>query len=69
MIEELWLVHPQEEMCNAFRQRFTGLPNVRVIHGRFEELKPHDCFVTAGNAFGMMTAGIDAAVVASVMTS
>src|SRR5262249_55462813 len=26
-------------------------------------LEPHDCFVTAGNSFGIMTAGIDAAVV------
>jgi O-acetyl-ADP-ribose deacetylase (regulator of RNase III) len=26
-------------------------------------LEPHDCFVTAGNAFGLMTAGIDAAVI------
>ena len=38
-------------------------PNVRVVKGRFEDLEPHDCFVTAGNAFGLMTAGIDAAVV------
>ena len=50
-------------MCAAFRDRFRGLPNVRVIRGRFEDLEPHDCFVTAGNAFGLMTAGIDAAVV------
>lgn len=50
-------------MCAAFRSRFAELPGVRVICGRFEDLKPHDCFVTAGNAFGMMTAGIDAAVV------
>jgi O-acetyl-ADP-ribose deacetylase (regulator of RNase III) len=63
MLEGLWLVHPEEEMCEAFRQRFTGLPHVRVVRGRFEDLEPHDCFVTAGNAFGIMTAGIDAAVV------
>jgi O-acetyl-ADP-ribose deacetylase (regulator of RNase III) len=63
MLEGLWLVHPDEAMCAAFRQRFAGLPNVRVIQGRFEDLEPHDCFVTAGNAFGLMTAGIDAAVV------
>ncbi len=50
-------------MCAAFRQRFADLPRVRVIRGRFEDLEPHDCFVTAGNAFGLMTAGIDAAVV------
>jgi O-acetyl-ADP-ribose deacetylase (regulator of RNase III) len=63
MLEGLWLVHPDEAMCAAYRSRFAGLPNVRVIRGRFEDLEPHDCFVTAGNAFGLMTAGIDAAVV------
>jgi hypothetical protein len=62
MIQEVWLVHPEEAMCVAFRKRFSGLPNVRVIRGRLEDLEPHDCFVTAGNAFGIMTAGIDAAV-------
>jgi O-acetyl-ADP-ribose deacetylase (regulator of RNase III) len=64
MIESLWLVHPEAAMCDAFARRFAGLPNVRVVRGRFEDLDPHDCFVTAGNAFGLMTAGIDAAVVA-----
>src|SRR5437868_8499662 len=63
MLEGLWLVHPDEAMCAAFRERFAGLPNVRIIRGRFDDLEPHDCFVTAGNAFGLMTAGIDAAVV------
>lgn len=63
MVRSLWLIHPEAAMCSAFRERFAGLPNVRVIQGRFEELEPHDCFVTAGNAFGLMTAGIDAAVV------
>ena len=62
MLESLWLVHPDEAMGEAFRHRFAGLPHVRVIRGRFEDLEPHDCFVTAGNAFGIMTAGIDAAV-------
>ena len=63
MLEGVWLVHPDDAMCEAFRERFAGLPNVRVVKGRFEDLEPHDCFVTAGNAFGLMTAGIDAAVV------
>jgi O-acetyl-ADP-ribose deacetylase (regulator of RNase III) len=63
MLQGLWLVHPDDAMCEAFRQRFTGLPGVRVIRGYFDDLEPHDCFVTAGNAFGLMTAGIDAAVV------
>jgi O-acetyl-ADP-ribose deacetylase (regulator of RNase III) len=63
MLESVWLVHPEEAMCAAFRDRFAGLPGVRVVRGRLEDLEPHDCFVTAGNAFGLMTAGIDAAVV------
>lgn len=59
----VWLMHPDVQMCTAFRDRFEGLPNVRVIQSRFEVLPSHDCFVTAGNAFGIMTAGIDAAVI------
>lgn len=62
MIEAIWLVHPEPAMCDAFAGRFAGLPGVRVVCGRFEDLEPHDAFVTAGNAFGIMTAGIDAAV-------
>ena len=62
-IRSLWLVHPEPAMCAAFNARFADLPNVRVVQGRLEDLEPHDCFVTAGNAFGLMTAGIDAAVV------
>lgn len=62
MLRKLWLVHPDGEMCSAFHRRFADLLDVRVIQGWFEELGEHDCFVTAGNSFGLMTAGIDAAV-------
>jgi O-acetyl-ADP-ribose deacetylase (regulator of RNase III) len=58
------MIHPDAEMCEAFRRRFAGLSGVRVVAARFEHLEPHDCFVTAGNSYGLMTAGIDAAVVA-----
>ncbi|WP_442510785.1 hypothetical protein SH528x_002428 [Novipirellula sp. SH528] len=60
---DLWLIHPDATMCDAFRARFDGLPRVSVIQSRFEDLPPHDCFVTAANAFGIMSAGVDAAVV------
>lgn len=60
---QLWLIHPEEEACEAFRYRFDGLPNVTVIRSLYEDLPPHDCFVTAANSFGIMTAGIDAAIV------
>ncbi len=60
---DVWLIHPDAEMCDAFRERFDGLPRVTVIQSRFEDLPPHDCFVTAANSFGIMNAGIDAAVI------
>jgi O-acetyl-ADP-ribose deacetylase (regulator of RNase III) len=60
---ELWLIHPEQDACAAFERRFAGLPDVRVLAQRYEQLPAHDCFVTAGNAYGLMTAGIDAAVV------
>jgi len=59
----LQLVATTEEMANAFRSRFSGLPRTTILHLRWEQLPPHDCFVTAGNSFGLMSAGIDAAVV------
>ena len=60
---EIWLIHPEQEACEAFEERFAESPDVRVIQSRFEELPPHDCFVTAANSFGVMNAGIDAAVI------
>lgn len=60
---EVWLVHPDEHMCSAWRNHFSGLSEVRILNIRFKQLPPHDCFVTAGNCYGIMTAGIDAAVV------
>jgi len=41
---DLWLIHPEQEMCDAFRDRFEGLPRVTVMQSRFEDLPPHDCF-------------------------
>ena len=60
---DLILVHPEPAACEAFRDRFAGLPRVDVVERVLDDLEPHDCFVTAGNAFGIMTAGIDAAVI------
>ena len=61
---ELWLVTPNAEMYQAFKRSFRYLPYHQIFHCRFEELPLHDCFVTAGNSFGIMNAGIDEAVVA-----
>lgn len=61
---ELLLVNPDAAMCAAWRGEFDRFPHVTIVEGLFENLPEHDCFVTAGNSFGIMTAGIDAAVVA-----
>ncbi|WP_146562551.1 macro domain-containing protein [Posidoniimonas corsicana] len=60
---EIWLIHPEREAAEAFSERFEGLPTVRVIQTAYEGLDAHDCFVTAANCYGIMNAGIDAAVV------
>lgn len=65
---EIWIVHPEDEVCDIYRDRFDALTGWRTVPRWFEETPPHDCFVTAGNSFGMMTAGIDAAVVAKFGT-
>ena len=48
---------------DAFRARFKSLPRASVVESRWEQMPAHDCFVTAGNSYGLMSAGIDAAVV------
>ena len=53
MFDGFWLVHPDDGDGRGRLGRFAGLPNVRVLRCRFEDLEPHDCFVTAGNAFGL----------------
>ena len=63
MLRELWIVHPEPATLAAYGARFEGLGRTRMVASTFEDVPPHDCFVTAGNAFGIMTAGIDAAVV------
>lgn len=60
---ELWLIHPEREATQAFTWRFDGLPSVRCVQTNYENLEPHDCFVTAANCYGIMNAGIDAAVI------
>jgi O-acetyl-ADP-ribose deacetylase (regulator of RNase III) len=50
-------------LAEAFRSRFDPLPRATVVESKWEDLPTHDCFVTAGNSYGLMSAGIDAAVV------
>ncbi len=61
----LWLVHPDAATCDVLRARWSrASPCVTVHAARFAEVLAHDAFVTAGTRCCIMTAGIDAAVVA-----
>jgi len=44
-------VNPDDAMCEAFRQRFTGRWHSHHS-GPFRGLEPHACFVNVANAFG-----------------
>ncbi|MCA9039378.1 MAG: macro domain-containing protein [Planctomycetaceae bacterium] len=59
----LQFVHPDLKVCKIYRARFSSVAQVEIHPCPFEKLPPHNCFVTAGNAYGIMTAGIDAAVI------
>jgi O-acetyl-ADP-ribose deacetylase (regulator of RNase III) len=59
----LMLIALRVEVADAFRQHFGRFRGIEVLCSRWENAPPHDCFVTAGNSFGLMSAGIDAAVV------
>jgi O-acetyl-ADP-ribose deacetylase (regulator of RNase III) len=60
---QLILVDPKPSLCDAFRDRFDGLPNVQIVVGKFEQLQHFDCMVSAANSFGLMDGGVDAAIV------
>ena len=65
----LTVVVTREESRTAFEARLAPHDNASVALGRWEDLPPHGCFATAGNAFGIMNAGIDAVVVKRFGTS
>ncbi len=33
-----WQIHSDEEMCAEFRKRCEGMPDVRIVESRFEDL-------------------------------
>ena len=63
MTFNLTLVVTNRPFAETYGARFAHLPRAQVVESRWEALPPHDCFVTAGNSYGLMSAGIDAAVV------
>ena len=60
---KLILVDLKPALCTAFQKYFSGLPSVEIVNGYFEELPEFDCMVSAGNSFGLMDGGVDAAII------
>lgn len=50
-----------EHLCEAWRKEFSAYDNVDVHHGALETVPEADCIVAAGNSFGIMDGGLDAA--------
>lgn len=60
---KLILVDTDTDLCNCWEHHFLGLPNVQIVHGRFEQLRQFDCLVSPANSFGLMDGGIDLAII------
>ena len=56
----LILVDRGKEFSDVLRWQFRSHPEVQIVCGKFEDLPSFDCVVTAGNAFGLMDAGMEA---------
>jgi len=59
---ELKLIVLTAEFADIFSHHFARFDGIEILVSRWEQAPPHDCFVTAGNSFGVMSAGIDAVV-------
>lgn len=58
----LVLIDPNSGLIEQLRRHFTGIENVDIVQGRFEDLSRFDCMVSAANSFGLMDGGVDAAI-------
>jgi O-acetyl-ADP-ribose deacetylase (regulator of RNase III) len=50
-----------EQSANALKEQFEGIDEVEVFHGELEDVPAANCLVAAGNSFGIMDGGLDAA--------
>jgi O-acetyl-ADP-ribose deacetylase (regulator of RNase III) len=61
-MQNLILVDPKSELCEAWEKVFKNHSEVEVFNGRFEQLSNYDCMVSAANSFGLMDGGVDLAI-------
>ena len=59
---KITLVDPKEHLINEWKKRFRGYRNISYHYGKFQEIEKYDCLINAGNGFGMLDGGVDAAI-------
>jgi O-acetyl-ADP-ribose deacetylase (regulator of RNase III) len=60
---KLILTAPDSSLFAAFQEHFAQFVDVEIIGDRFEWIPTFDCLVSPANSFGMMDAGMDAAII------
>ena len=58
---QIHLFDMNEQLCEAWQKEFAGYADVTVHNVMLEDAPAADCLVAAGNGFGIMDGGLDAA--------
>ena len=56
---KITLVDLQAELCEHWQNLFWNIADVKIHHGKFQEIKEFDCLVSPANSFGLMDGGVD----------
>ena len=57
------LFNPSEQLCEAWGKEFHPYGHdVTIFQGKLEDVPQVDCLVAAGNSYGIMNGGLDAAI-------
>ena len=60
-LEKLYLIDSKPELCDKWRQVFSGYPEVEVLRGDYFQQNA-DAIVSPANSFGIMDGGLDLAI-------
>ncbi|ALE01901.1 macro domain-containing protein [Candidatus Pseudothioglobus singularis] len=60
-LEKLYLIDSKLELCDKWRQVFSGFPEVEVLTGDYFQ-QSADAIVSPANSFGIMDGGLDLAI-------
>ena len=60
-LEKLYLIDSKPELCDKWRQVFSGYPEVEILRGDYFQ-QSSDAIVSPANSFGIMDGGLDLAI-------